>query len=376
MVNDSRYERLAKDENKQQQATVICPQGYFFEDFELGQVMHHGVPRTITEGDCSLYIALTGSRFALHCAETVAQSCGFAHTPVDNLLLFHIAFGKTVNDISLNAVANLGYAEVVFKHPVYIGDTISVTSEVIGLKENSSGKTGIVYVHSIATNQRQQAVLSFKRWVMVHKRTELKSDVAIVPKTAPEVSIAEQQIPDNLNVTCWAEHLSDCQITAEQLSPGMQVFHRDGITINDSDHSLATRLYQNNARVHFDQHWMKANNTERLVYGGHIISLCRALSYNGLANAIWLSAIHGGKHVNPCYASDTIYCLSTIVEITDLDYRDDVAIVRINSLGIKNNTPEQMPYIVERGELGQRYHQDVVLDLDYSVIMRKGKTPV
>ena len=82
--------------------------GRFFEDFVLGEVILHATPRTITAGDAALYIALTGSRNPLHCSEPFAQSLGYKTTPIDNLLAFHIAFGKTVPDISVNAVANLG----------------------------------------------------------------------------------------------------------------------------------------------------------------------------------------------------------------------------------------------------------------------------
>ena len=90
--------------------------------------------------------------------------------PVDDLLVFHIVFGKTVPDISLNAVANLGYADCRFLAPVYPGDTLSSTSEVIGLKENSNGQTGVVYVRSRGFNQRGDCVLEYVRWVMVRKR--------------------------------------------------------------------------------------------------------------------------------------------------------------------------------------------------------------
>lgn len=85
--------------------------------------------------------------------------------------MFHLTFGKSVQDISLNAIANLGYAEISFPNPVFTGDTVSMTSKVIGLKENSNGKSGVVYVHSIGVNQNGNEVLNFKRWVMVHKKT-------------------------------------------------------------------------------------------------------------------------------------------------------------------------------------------------------------
>ena len=120
--------------------------GYFFEDYSVGQVIRHGTPRTIGDGERALYTALYPTRFALYSADSFAESCGFPKNPLEDLIGFHTVFGKTVPDISLNAVANLGYAEGRFLKPVWAGDTLSSVSEVIGLKENSNGKTGIVYV--------------------------------------------------------------------------------------------------------------------------------------------------------------------------------------------------------------------------------------
>ena len=128
--------------------------GNCFEDFRLGQKIRHATPRTVTAGDQALYTALYGSRFAVQSSDVFAQAVGYPRSPVDDLLTFHVVFGKTVPDISLNAVANLGYAECRFLRPVYPGDTLSTVSEVIGLKENSNGKTGTVYVRSVGSNQK------------------------------------------------------------------------------------------------------------------------------------------------------------------------------------------------------------------------------
>ncbi|MBI3438868.1 MAG: MaoC family dehydratase, partial [Proteobacteria bacterium] len=134
--------------------------GRFFEDFTLGETIAHATPRTLSEADVALNIALTGSRYALFSADTFAQSCGLGSAPVDPLLVFHIVFGKSVPDISLNAVANLGYAEGQFISPVYPGDTLTAYSEVLALKETSNGKTGIVTVRTIGMNQMAEPVLS------------------------------------------------------------------------------------------------------------------------------------------------------------------------------------------------------------------------
>ena len=144
--------------------------GNFFEDFRVGQQIRHATPRTLGDGDVALYTGLYGSRFALNSSDEFARNLGFPCAPIDDFLVFHIVFGKTVPDISLNAVANLGYAAGRFGVPVYPGDTVSAESAVIGLKENSSGKTGVVYLNSVGRNQDDDVVLDYVRWVMVRKR--------------------------------------------------------------------------------------------------------------------------------------------------------------------------------------------------------------
>ena len=107
--------------------------GNFFEDFRIGQEIVHATPRTVTEGDVALY---TGAlRRALRRRLVRSRSphrLGLPRAPVDELLAFHLVFGKTVPDISLNAIANLGYADGRFGVPVYPGDTVATTSTVIG----------------------------------------------------------------------------------------------------------------------------------------------------------------------------------------------------------------------------------------------------
>ncbi len=144
--------------------------GRFFEDFRLGETIRHATPRTLNSGDASLYSALTGARFAPQSAETFARAIGYPASPIDDLLAFHVVFGKTVSDISLNAVANLGYADCQFLKPVFPGDTLSAVSQVIGLKENSNRQSGVVHVRSQGFNQRGETVIDYVRWVMVRKR--------------------------------------------------------------------------------------------------------------------------------------------------------------------------------------------------------------
>jgi 2-methylfumaryl-CoA hydratase len=144
--------------------------GRFFEDFRLGERIRHATPRTVTAADAALYSALYGSRFAVQSSDAFARRLGYAQSPLDDWLVFHVVFGKTVPDISINAVANLGYADGRFLKPVHPGATLASVSEVIGLKESSNGTTGVVYVRSTGFDVSGDAVLTYCRWVLVNKR--------------------------------------------------------------------------------------------------------------------------------------------------------------------------------------------------------------
>ncbi len=351
--------------------TAKINSGRFFEDFVLNEVIQHATPRTITEGDCALYIALTGARNPLHCSVPFAQSLEYKTTPVDDLLAFHIAFGKTVPDISVNAVANLGYADVQFMQPVFVGDTLTTSSQVIGLKQNSNGKSGVVWVRSTSVNQNNLPVISWVRWVMVHKKdTSSAAPTTVIPDLPTFVSPNQLKLPSYLQTHDEISNVTGGQFFWEDYQAGERLDHLAGMTINDSDHTLATKLYQNNARLHFDAHLMQSTAIgKRLVYGGVVISACRALSYEGLENALSILAINGGTHVNPTFAGDTIYSMTEVLDKWDLPGRSDMGALRLRMVGIKNMPPSALENIKNN----QDYHQNVVLDLDYTVaIPRKG----
>lgn len=341
--------------------------GNFFEDFRLGQKIVHATPRTITEGDAALYIALTGSRFALHSADSFAQQVGLPGAPIDDALAFHMVFGKTVPDISLNAVANLGYAAGRFGAPVYPGDTVSSVSTVIGLKENSNGKTGTVYVRSVGTNQVGETVLDYCRWVMVRKRDEKAPPPATVVPDLPEAVRAEDlEVPEGMALEDYDTVLAGSPHLWDDYAIGERIDHVDGMTIEEAEHALATRLYQNTAKVHFNQHTEKDGRFgRRLIYGGHIISLARALSFNGLANAVRIAAINGGRHVAPSFAGDTIYAWSEVLDRQPLPGRSDVGALRLRTIATKDHPCSDFPGVGADGKA----HAAVVLELDYWVLM-------
>jgi 2-methylfumaryl-CoA hydratase len=340
--------------------------GNFFEDFRIGLKLVHATPRTLTDGDVALYTALYGPRFALQSGDSFARALGLPHAPIDDLLVFHIVFGKTVPDISLNAVANLGYAEGRFLKPVYPGATLSAVSEVVGLKENSNKQTGVVYVRTDGFDEHGDKVLSYVRWVMVRKRdpNAIVSE-SLVPKTAAFV-VPDELVAPAANFEKFDTAASGSLHFWEDYQTGEKIDHVDGMTVEESDHMLATRLYQNTAKVHFNQFSEgKGRFGRRLIYGGHVISLARALSFNGLANAVSVVAINGGRHVNPLFACDTVFAWSEVLGKTEIADRKDCGALRLRLVATKNLPCAEFP---DKGADGN-YPENVVLDFDYWAIL-------
>jgi 2-methylfumaryl-CoA hydratase len=342
--------------------------GNFFEDFRLGQKIAHATPRTLGQGDQALYTALCGSRFALQSSDTFAQSVGLPRAPLDDLLVFHTVFGKTVPDISLNAVANLGYADgKYFKH-VFPGATIRSHSEIIGLKENSNRQTGVVYVRTDGFDEKDERILSYVRWVMVRKRDiNASAGEAFVPELAEAVAPDDLRLPPHLNFdTLFETTLSGGSQLWNDYVIGESIDHVDGLTVEEAEHMMATRLYQNTARVHFNQlSESKSRFARRLVYGGHVISLARAISFNGLANALTIAAINGGRHVNPVFAGDTVFAWSQVLDKVGFPHRKDLGALRLRLVATKNLPCSSFP---DKDEKGQ-YPENVVLDFDYWAIL-------
>ncbi len=344
--------------------------GNFFEDFSVGQIMRHGTPRTVTSGDVALYTALYGSRFAVQSSDSFARSVNYPQAPVDDLLVFHIVFGKTTPDVSVNAVANLGYAGGRFLAPVYPGDTLTAVSKIIGLKENSSGETGVVYVRSTGYNQDGVEVLDYVRWVMVRKRDRSAPAPTPVVPVLPEV-VSAHSLGDAcpmLNAQEWDVDLSGSPFRWRDYSVGERIDHIDGVTVEEAEHQLATRLYQNTARVHVNQFSeSKGRFGRRLIYGGHVLSMARALSFNGLGNAFHIAAINGGRHVAPLFAGDTVFAWSQVLEMAELEGRNDVGALRLRMVAAKDSPCREFP--LKDGE--GRYDRNVVLDFDFWVLALK-----
>ncbi len=345
--------------------------GRHFEDFGIGQQLVHAIPRTLHGGDISAYMALTGDRHPLASSTELARSLGFAREVIPDLLVFHVVFGKSVPDISHHASANLGYADVRFSRPVYPGDTLVSESEVIGLREVSSGDAGIVYVRTRGTNQKGQEVVSFVRWVLVPKRDkEAAKGLNEVPQLPAVVTPERLIVPDTMNLQRFPDLAWAFGSTArwDDYEVGERIDHPDAMTIEEADHVQATRLYHNTAQVHFDAKGMESSRFgKRIVYGGHVISVAVALAQNGLQTALRIAAWNGGSHVGPVFAGDTVRAFTEVIERAELGERRDVGALRLRLTAAKNATAAELPGI--KSLLSGTKDPRLVLELDYWALL-------
>jgi len=238
-------------------------------------------------------------------------------------------------------------------------------SEVMGKKENKSGENGVVWVRSTGTNQRGAKVLEFFRWVMVNKRDpKTPTGANDNPEMPKEVAPDELVVHRSLSLAEYEPWVSGGRAMFEDYEKGERIDHIDGMTIEEAEHQLATRLYQNTAKVHFNQYEQgQGRFGRRLIYGGHIISLARALSFNGLQNAFHVAAINSGRHVAPAFAGDTVHAYSEVLDKARLG-RPELGALRLRLVALKDKPAAGFPF-----KAGDQYDPALLLDLDLWVVL-------
>jgi 2-methylfumaryl-CoA hydratase len=191
---------------------------------------------------------------------------------------------------------------------------------------------------------------------MVRKRDpEAPAPETTVPDLKPALAPEDLVIPEGLDFTGYDFKLAGEPHRWGDYEIGEVIDHVDGVTVEEAEHMMATRLWQNTAKVHFD---LTARPEGRLIYGGHVISMARALSFNGLANAQMVAGLNGGAHANPCFAGDTIKAWSEVLDKAETP-APGVGALRLRLVATKD---EQVGRT--RGEDG-KYLPGVLLDLDY-----------
>jgi itaconyl-CoA hydratase len=146
-------------------------EGRYLEDFRAGDLYRHAGGRTVTETDNIWFALLTNNPHPLHTDAVYAAATEFGRPVVVSTLVLAVVTGLSVSDVSLNAVANLGWDDVRLSAPVFAGDTLYAQSEVINVRSSKSRPgEGIVRVRTRGYNQRGGTVITFERTVLVYSR--------------------------------------------------------------------------------------------------------------------------------------------------------------------------------------------------------------
>ncbi len=145
--------------------------GRYLEEFTPGEEIRHWPGKTITESDNNLFCLLTMNHHPVHLDARFAAGTQHRRILVVGTLVFSLAVGLTVRDISGRAIANLGYDSIEHLEPVFVGDTLYVRSTILEVRRSrTKPDRGIVGVRSVAENQDRTAVLRFERNVLVPKK--------------------------------------------------------------------------------------------------------------------------------------------------------------------------------------------------------------
>jgi 2-methylfumaryl-CoA hydratase len=225
-----------------------------------------------------------------------------------------------------------------------------------------------VWVRTTGYNQENEEVLSYVRWVMVNKKDQSKpAPEAVVPDLPATVNPKILPRPD-FAAPGFNFVLAGSPFGYEDYEIGEKIDHVDAFTVEEAEHQIATRLYQNTAKVHFNLHEQATSRFgRRLIYGGVAISLARSLAFNGLGNAAEIIAINAGSHVNPLFAGDTVFAWSEVLDKADLG--DGMGALRLRLVATKNRPCMDFP----RHDADGKYLPDVILDFDYwAAIPRRG----
>ena len=145
--------------------------GCYLDEFKVGDVVNHSLSKTIFESDNNFFSLMTLNNHPIHTNLDYAESNQHGKILVVGTLVFSLAVGITVPDISGKAIANLEYLNIKHINPVFINDTIYVSSEILNVRESKSkSDRGIIHVKSLVYNQNNEIVLTFERKVLIKKK--------------------------------------------------------------------------------------------------------------------------------------------------------------------------------------------------------------
>ncbi len=169
-MSEEKTHELTTDQ-AEREATGAHAYGRYLEEFEVGATYKHWPAKTVTESDDHLFCLITMNHHPLHLNDVYASESQQGQNVVVGPLVYSLALGMSVSDVSGKAIANLATEELSHPNPVFHGDTLFCESEVLEVRPSSSKPDrGIVKVHTRVYKQTGDLVAEFKRTVLIPKR--------------------------------------------------------------------------------------------------------------------------------------------------------------------------------------------------------------
>lgn len=327
--------------------STITVEGPWFEDFTRGEEFDAPAV-TLMSGHAALYQALTADRLRLPLDHAAARAVTGLEAPLAHpLLAINVAIGQTTW-ASQRVKANLFYRGLVLERPLHLGDTLYTRSRIVALRQNRAqpgrAATGVVALEMTAYNQRDEQVLHFWRCPMIPCREPQAStghadDLDAVGQT-PSTAALRAAVPpawrlDHPALACWAGR------RAGDLAAGMRFRIEARDTISSAPELV--RLTLNLAMAHTDARLSYLG--ERLVYGGHTISLAFAQATRALPNLLTVIAWESCDHTGPVVEGDRLRSEVEVLELVTLE-RGALVKLRIESWAARGE-PEQEERVLD-----------------------------
>lgn len=367
--------------------------GRLLDDFRVGEIYHHPWEVTIDEGLLAIFAASFLDPNPIYSSRRFARDIGFRDRVVHPMVLMNLALSFSVHDVSEQTIAHLAYIDLKFPNAAYAGDTLSVSSEVLGVRRSESNPDrGIVHVRITGITQDGTTVISFERKALIPVGT--LGGRAHPPLTGAHNSQLRTtgNLPamdearrlgtshEAINVGALPKELA-LQIRSpkwpgrplglmEDFLEGDVILHSNGRTVGESEHMQITMLSRNSHPLHFDEVYSRKQSFAgtRVVCGGPVFAWVASLaSRDTTANALWEIGYDKGSHPQPVLAGDTLYAASRVVG--KHDYNEQAGVVRFHLVGIKNEKPATL--VAAGKDLFEGKFEQKVFEIERAVLLPK-----
>ena len=316
--------------------------GRYLEEFVPGQVFQHPRGITVDRGMAKAFATTFMQGNPLYLNEGFAQQHGFETTPLCPQMVFNLVLSLGVQNDSEKAIANLGYYNAQFLHPVYPGDTLRSLTKVIDRQERGEDKPGIATILTLGLNQRDEVVLQYKRKIMVAYRGDRPETIPAAANQPEFPWVDDAQVVLPQAQAAYSTELTGASTYFEDFNVGDIIVHANGRTITD-EHVNWTYGVGNTHPLHYDRIYSTAQSGamsgEPIVYGGLVFAWLDGMASRDLTeNCLWELGFTEGYHTQPAFRNDTVAALSRILAVEEGPDGVAAGIVTVQFIGVKNTT--------------------------------------